>query len=144
MCNDFGMAISIARPSVASLLLQPEVNGLALGTATGFVVRRDGSAYLATNRHVVRGRDQNTDAPLHPSGGLPARCESFNAAGQLGRWLDKEALYNDDGRPLWFEHPVYRGKVDVVALPLTHLEGSRSIPTTRGRPFMSPSRRPTH
>lgn len=62
---------------------------------------------------------------MHPSGGVPDRLRVMhNAAGQLGAWVEKvEPLYDDSGLPLWFEHPVRKGEVDVVALPLTEVAG---------------------
>jgi hypothetical protein len=119
------MDIAIARPSVASLLLQAEANSLPLSTATGFVVSRDNQTHLVTNRHVVRGRHQTTDIALHPSGGVPDSLRVIHhAAGKLGTPVEKvEKLHDNSDRPLWFEHPLHKDKVDVVALPLTDLTG---------------------
>ncbi|VXC11029.1 hypothetical protein [Nocardioides sp. AX2bis] len=40
----------------------------------------------------------------------------------LGVWIQRqESLYDDDGRPLWLEHPTYGRTVEVVAMPLTNL-----------------------
>ncbi|MHB1783097.1 MAG: trypsin-like peptidase domain-containing protein [Acidimicrobiales bacterium] len=122
---------NVARPSVASLILQPQVNGLTLGVATGFVVVEGSSHFLITNRHVVRGRDNNASgASLHPSGAWPDTIVIMHhVANQLGSWQPRlEPLYDALGTPLWLEHPVYRGAVDVIALPLTNTIGCDFYP----------------
>jgi len=115
---------SVARPSVASLLVSPVANAIALGTATGFVVRWKETSYLITNWHVVSGRDPHTNQPLHPSGAVPDSLSTIhNLRGRLGQWKEvAEPLRDRDGRPLWREHPDFGHRVDVVALPLSQLE----------------------
>lgn len=123
------MNVSLRRPSVASLLLQPTVNGLPLGTATGFTVERPSGTYLITNRHVVRGRRQDTNQPMSATGGIPdSLVVVHNVANALGTWRAvSEPLYDNAGDPLWMEHPI-GGAVDVVALRLTHLQGVAIYP----------------
>lgn len=101
------------------------VNGQVLGTGTGFVAARDGVPYLITNWHNLAGRNPHTGQPRHPSGGVPDEAVIIhNAQGQLGSWVARtEPLMDEDGRPLWFEHPQHGRRVDVVALPLTALDG---------------------
>jgi len=113
--------LMIARPSVASLYLQPEFEGTTLGNATGFVVEREAKHYLVTNFHVVSGRHPDTLANVLPSGAWPKDIRiAHNAVAQLGVWTWKvEGLYDGDGQPLWLEHPVHGHRADVVALPLT-------------------------
>ena len=115
----------IARPSVASLYLQPEFHQASLGSATGFVVERAGGRYLVTNFHVVSGRHPDTGENLHPSGAWPNTIRIVhNAAGQLGQWVERlEPLYDPGASPLWLEHPSHGSKVDTVALPLTDTAG---------------------
>lgn len=98
----------IARPSVASLLLDLKKAGASIGTATGFVVQRDGVDYVITNEHVALGK-----------GLLPDTIEIVhNKAGALGHHVRRsEPLYDASGDPLWYVH-MTKG-VDVVALPLT-------------------------
>lgn len=125
---------NIARPSVASLLLTPRVNGLELGSATGFVVEHDGRPYLITNWHVAAGRNPRTGASMHPSGGLPDELAVLhNVAGQLGSWQARiEPLRDRQGVPRWLEHPTHGRSVDVVALPLTNLDGIDLYPHDLG------------
>jgi len=116
--------------SVSSLLLELRSGGTAIGTATGFVVRRPNTLYLVTNRHVVRGRHQETNQALHPSAAVPDEVVvHHNALGAPGTWVSKvQALYGADGTRLWHEHPVHAGAMDVVALPLTQLGGVELYP----------------
>lgn len=122
--------VSIARPSVASLLLVTKGNGHELSTATGFVAERDGTRYLVTNWHVVAGRRTDTGAPLSSTSAVPDEIAiAHNVAGQLGTWEWKhEPLYDHNGEPLWFEHPSHGRRVDVVALPLTDVSGMDVYP----------------
>jgi hypothetical protein len=116
--------VSIARPSLASLNLEPRFDGAPLGNATGFVVERDTRAYLFTNWHVVAGRRADTGEPLSPTGGIPNQLRILhNVASMMGSWVDKVELLYHDGSPRWLEHPAYGGRVDVVALELTDRTG---------------------
>src|SRR5437879_4104723 len=117
------MQVAIARPSVASLFLEPRFQSQGLGTSTGFVVERNGQRFLVTNWHVVSGRRPDTGAPLAPSGAVPDEIAILhNQAGALGSWILKmETLYDGAGSPRWQEHPAHRRQVDAVALPLNDL-----------------------
>jgi hypothetical protein len=115
----------VARPSIASLLLETRVNGQALSRATGFVVERSGTRYLVTNWHVAAGRQPDNGQPMSSTGAVPDELHIVhNRAGQLGSWMQvDEPLYNGDGTPLWLEHPSHARNVDAVALPLTNTSG---------------------
>jgi len=107
--------VGISRPSVASLFLHLLRSGKKIGTATGFVVEHESQRFLVTNRHVVRGTEKVPPPDLI--------LVMQNRAGQLGAWLPApEALYDDNGFPLWLEHPEHP-EWDVVALPLKTTEG---------------------
>jgi hypothetical protein len=107
--------IGVSRPSVASLLLYLHRGGKRVGTATGFVVEHDNQRYLITNRHVVRGKENVPPPDLI--------LVMQNRAGSIGNWLPApETLYDDQGFPLWLEHPEH-SEWDVVALPLKTTEG---------------------
>ena len=118
------MQVQIARPSVASLLVEASFRGQGLSTATGFCVEQDGRHFLVTNWHVASGRDPASGGPLSATGGLPDELQILhNREGQLGAWIAKrEPLYDSSGNPRWLEHPTHRRAVDVVALPLTQLD----------------------
>ncbi|HEX7892030.1 MAG TPA: trypsin-like peptidase domain-containing protein [Ramlibacter sp.] len=126
---------NIAKPSIQSLLIQMQVNGHALSTGTAFVVDTAKGPHLITNRHNVTGRNQDTGAPLSPTGGLPTEVVVLhNAKGQLGTWVPRvEPLYVGDA-PRWREHPTLGAKADFVALPLSGLEGIDLYPHTPENP----------
>ncbi len=115
---------SITQPSVMSLLLETCSDNAALGTATGFIVERAGAFYLITNRHVLRGRHQDTNEPLHPSLAVPSRVRIVhNKNALIGQYvIAEEPVYSEFGDPLWREHPILGGAVDVVALELTQTD----------------------
>ena len=109
---------------VARLELFARDTGARLGDATGFFCLYRRRTFLVTNWHVVSGRHFQTQRALHSSGALPgtltvhahvtraheaATVPSSSTAFQL-------ALHTRDGRPRWFEHPLFGGDVDVVAL----------------------------
>ena len=124
------MSGPIARPSVASLYLVPIANGQALSTATGFIVERDGTPFLITNYHVLAGRAPN-GANMHSSGAWPDNIVILhNISGKLGEWRGESEPVRDEGGPLWFQHPTYGRRVDVVALPLTETTGYELYPHT--------------
>lgn len=120
------MNITLAKPSVQSLLLQMAVNGNPLSMGTGFVCESKVGPVLLTNRHNVTGRDNNTGQPLSPTGGLPDTVTIIhNKKGALGQWVSKaESLV---GQP-WIEHPILGAKADFVALPLTNLSDVELYP----------------
>lgn len=118
------MALTIARPSVASLALQVRSGAAMLSTATGFVVQHGGQSYLVTNWHVVSGKRSDTGAFLNPGNVVPDNLVILhNRAGPLGTWIPKSESLYVDGHPRWREHPTHGRSVDAVALALTDLAG---------------------
>ena len=116
--------------SVTSLNLKMLHNDVALGTATGFVVTKNGHYYLVTNRHVVLGCALDTDQ-RNLGGWICANKLSIlhNKHGHLGEWLwVTEDLFDDHQKKLWFEHPQLAGAADLVALPLTHTDSVQFYP----------------
>lgn len=113
----------VARPSLASLFIQMSVRGEPLATGTAFAVERKGTRFLITNRHNLSGRRYDDNKPIHRTAATPDTVTIFhNRAGSLGRWiLIPEPVVDDDGEPLWLEHPDLGRRVDVVALPLSNL-----------------------
>jgi S1-C subfamily serine protease len=107
-----------------SLLLETSVNGHRLARGTGFVVFSAHGALLITNRHNVTGRDQTTGQPLSDTGGVPDTLViAHHAEKDLGTWkVAEEALYEAE-QPRWKEHPTFGSEADLVALPLTQLDG---------------------
>jgi hypothetical protein len=119
---------TIAQPSAQSLLLVMQYDGRNLSSGTGFTVAGPTGPLLITNRHNVTGRNQETGAPLSPTGGIPnAILIWHNVAGKLGQWTSiVEPLYAGD-KPLWREHPILGPQGDLVALPLRNVAGVELI-----------------
>jgi hypothetical protein len=115
---------TIARPSVASLFIQPEFQGQPLGTATAFCVEYEQRTFLVTNWHVAAGRNPESGVPLSATGGVPDQLKILhNVSDKLGTWVLKtEPLYDSDQQPLWLEHPEHGRNVDVIALQLSELD----------------------
>ena len=136
----------IARPSIASLYLRMRANGRDIATGTGFLVKKDERVvYLFTNRHNVRGRRQDNDELFSATGAIPDEIAIWhNVAGKVGTWvLKSEPLYAGDEQPRWLEHPSLGPTADVVALPLTDVDGIEIAdydPSSPGPPIsVSPS-----
>ena len=98
------------------------INGeCKLGSATGFIVEKEGVKYLITNWHVLSGRHPNTNQILSPTKAVPKEILIWHHSKKLGVWLKKtEKLYDDSNKKLWKEHVLGR-KIDVVALPLKNI-----------------------
>src|SRR5882672_11503222 len=125
----------IAQPSVQSLLIEMQFNGQPLSTGTAFVVQSAKGAHLITNRHNVTGRNQDTAAPLSPTGGVPSDIVIVhNRKGQLGQWVPRTEPLYIGGTPRWREHPALGPKADVVALPLTSLNDVELYPYDPANP----------
>lgn len=119
-----------ATPSYQSLFIETKVNGLRLATGTAFVVDTPTKGpHLITNRHIVTGRNNDTNVPLSSTAGIPTELVVFhNYKGNLGLVLPIiEQLYIGE-IPRWIEHPSLGPKADFVALPLTELDGVDLFP----------------
>ena len=116
--------ITISEPSVKSLFLSLQFNGVELSTGTGFIVQSSKGRLLVTNRHVVTGRDNITGELLsRKTAGTPTEIAIWhNRKGQLGNWVKLiEPLFHGD-KPLWYEHPRLGVHADIVALALTQVD----------------------
>jgi hypothetical protein len=117
----------IREQSVKSLLIIPRANETDLGAATAFIAAHGNKHFLVTNWHVAAGRHPEHGKVLSKTGAVPDELiVMHNVAGSLGQWRGlREPLYDDAGRPLWYEHPTHGRRVDVVALPLTETAGAQ-------------------
>ena len=106
--------------SLRSLAVLARANGIAVGNATGFVVIHGGEPYLVTNWHVVTGRNPETGQALSETSAVPDELAVLHhLAHTPGSWeYRRQALYGEDGDPLWLEHPTHGQRVDVIAVPL--------------------------
>jgi hypothetical protein len=103
------------------------VNGEHLSYATGFVCLTGRGPTVVTARHVVTGRDNNTNELLSPTGATPTEFGVryvYPTVGAPETHERVEALHAD-GKPLWREHPTLRSRMDCVCLPLADTGGLR-------------------
>ena len=120
-------------------------NGNRLATGTGFVVMHESRPYLITNWHNLAGRRPETNKMLSEWGVTPDSVSILhNKAGEVGAWLWKtEPVVDEDDGPLWLEHSAGGREVDVVALPLTDIEGvdffAYSLEEDEASPLLTPS-----
>lgn len=107
--------------SVQSLYLEPMFNEQKVSNATGFITSTTSDHFLITNRHVVTGRDQNTDKCLSKNAAIPNKLAIFhNKKDHLGQWIKHiEPLVDENDNELWFEHPVLGKSADIIALKIT-------------------------
>ena len=121
------MSAQIDIASTLTSQLQLYRRNQPLGPATGFFCESRGQFFLVTNWHVVTGLHHETLRPLNSQGGLPDRMRfRVPVRGHLGEWTSpiELSLYDDSDSteapqtPIWLEHPAYRRRLDVVAIPI--------------------------
>ncbi len=106
--------------SPASVAVEQYFNEILLGSATSFVWKRRDALYLVTNWHVVTCRNSETGKHIRSDIAEPNMLVgNFRAhRGSFETQQRKVPLRDSENRPLWLYHPVHRGCVDVVAVPL--------------------------
>jgi hypothetical protein len=101
-----------------------------LCSATAFIVSYGGQAYLVTNWHVASGRNPKNGRELRDDNATPDTLRSLQVVKDSDiawDWVE-QPLYDDEGEPLWLEHPDHGRAVDVVALPTTCADGFEHHP----------------
>jgi hypothetical protein len=134
------MPIRLSEPSHKSLFVQVIATGGAeISTATAFVAQvANCTPFLVTNRHVVTGRNQDTDALLDKRyASIPAQLRVwFSSSTGLGYWEQVELpLYDGDGQQRWIEHPARGSQIDLVAIPLPTDRGDLRFDPYEALPF---------
>jgi hypothetical protein len=120
---------TIAEPSVKSLLLQMRFQGRPLATGTGIVAEAPSGPVLVTTWHNVTGRNSQTKELLSSTGAVPDEIVIVhNRSGKLCEWVLRTERLVVDGKSRWVEHPQHGDKLDVVALPLQHLDDVQLYP----------------
>lgn len=95
-----------------------------IATGTGFIYEFEDKYYLITNGHNITGVNPETNTRVVDHSGIPdlivTKCRIDYGKGIAGLKAFSIKLYEDDFQefPLWYIHPAYGYKVDVVALPI--------------------------
>lgn len=112
--------ININVNSLKSLYITIYYNETKLGTASGFMVKEKDNLYLITNRHVVTGRNNQTNECLNRMAAIPNKLKVWIPQLKNNEyiWSNVEIKLYKENKPLWFEHRKYGSKVDVIAIYL--------------------------
>ncbi len=100
-----------------------------LGTGTAFIYEYEEKFYLITNWHNVTGVNPITEEQIGSHGGIPDLLEFTILVKQIPyiEWGHFTVnLYNDNTSD-WLIHPLYKEKVDVVAIELDFSENFKGI-----------------
>ena len=108
--------------------------GIILSTATGFLVKENEEIFLITNRHVVTGKNIFTgnlldnkmaSVPNELIIEFPYEVRRINSDDKFWSNPFKVKLYQHDtiiyDEKLWIEHPIYKDKVDIIAINVTSI-----------------------
>jgi hypothetical protein len=114
----------LAEPTIKSLYLELYFKDQRLASGTGFTAPSPTGYVLVTARHNVTGRHQQSGIAISSNGGTPDRVKIFFMGKTAEERVPKiERLLDDQGMPLWIEHPKWGAEADFVALRLTDIEG---------------------
>ncbi len=95
---------------------------IVLASGTGFIYVKDDEHYLITAWHNVAGRDPVSGKCLSDSLAVPDIVTTLFREPERPGNTRREilSLYRDANMcaPAWYEHPIHRRNVDVIALPL--------------------------
>lgn len=129
--------ISLNYLSLCAVRLEAVFGDLTLAVATGSLWQHEDRHFLVTNWHVVTGRHVDTEEPLHKHGAVPDRLRVvLHHPERVGWWkVANIELYDSQGRPDWYEHPVHRHRVDVAAVPLQPTDEVRYYPVNLADEF---------
>lgn len=127
--------------SLRAVPIEMKCCGHSIGSATGFFWRDGADTYLVTNWHVLSGRHPVTRRPRRPDCAVPDEvlypryiksevqtlALGLVSASSEAALLSPERLNNEDGAPIWFQHPVHLSKIDVAALKVPAVELKETI-----------------
>ncbi len=91
-----------------------------LGSATAFVYDKNDKHYLITNWHCMTGINPITKEPISNHAGIPDELNILLRVREDNglRWKSFNInLYKED-KAIWLVHPIYKEKVDVVAIEI--------------------------
>jgi hypothetical protein len=122
------VAVTTDPYSQAPLLIKMRFAETELAVGTAFFYRRHGNLYLLSNWHNFSGRNPHTREPISPHGGVPDNIFCYaclNLANIKRAWL--RLPLQEDGTPLWLQHPVKGSEIDIGVLPVALNDGFRAI-----------------
>jgi hypothetical protein len=92
-----------------------------LSTASGFLYTVADKTYLITTWHVVTGRHPDTGRCLSKTAATPDRIKIYVKDANFKTYEVFIQLYEDKDclTSLWLEHPIYKQKIDVIAINIT-------------------------
>ncbi|MEW5940864.1 MAG: trypsin-like peptidase domain-containing protein, partial [Chloroflexota bacterium] len=104
-----------------------------LGIATGFIWEHENMNYLVTNWHVMTGFHPQTKQPIRENGATPDVLRIWlHTVEHLGKWESLDVnLFDNQGRPHWKEHKVFRENVDVAIIRLELPDKFKAFPINR-------------
>ena len=112
--------------SAAPVFIDMFFNDLKLATGTAFFIKRNEDIYLVTNWHNLSGRNSLTHEPLNKNHSIPNSIRVYHH--NIDDLSDTvEIQYNirdENDRPLWFEHPIHKSRVDVGAIRIGDINQS--------------------
>jgi hypothetical protein len=114
--------ILIDNLSVVSVFIEMYFNEIKLAVGTAFFTERNGEKYLITNLHNLSGRNSITKKPLDTkNSAIPNKVRVYHHdLENLGNVIPKNYnLQDEDGKSLFYEHPIHSNKIDVAVLPVT-------------------------
>jgi hypothetical protein len=110
------------------------ISPVNIAIATGFFWQHNDYFYLITNWHNATGWDLINNKGMSDWAAQPTHFEmplllkSDEATEKNGYMAIRKrydiALYDNDGKPKWLEHPIFGNKVDVVALRIAQVDDS--------------------
>jgi hypothetical protein len=126
-------AVQIDEYSCSTFLIQMSYGNQPLSIGTAFSSEAGNQLFLITNWHNVSGRNPRTGQCLSPTAAQPDNLVAIlHADGKLGSWGQQTFnLLDEAEQPKWYEHPVHRQNVDVVALPVSCATGLTTYPINR-------------
>lgn len=116
------------RFSLRSRYLTLMFGGEDLGTGTGFLTASQAGPLLFTARHNFTGRDHFSGRLICSSAPPPNSVRITHLSSHRGLIElvhTVEPLFDQNGEPLWIEHPTLHERADLAALPLRSVEGIR-------------------
>lgn len=96
-----------------------------LASGTAFFINSQKGPIFITNRHNVTGKHQETDEPLDQLHDLPNNIHFKIIGSHQPVWYAFDLfIENDFQRPIWTEHSIHGGAVDVVGILIAEVSNA--------------------